>query len=427
MVQTRKLLLIASLLGIFLPVSGFPAAGEKGPVQVHFFWAVSCPHCAEAKVFFDTLTERYPLEIHEYQIWNNRENFELLIDLYKAHGGGSVSTPTTLIGNRMWVGFSPILEKEIESAIARCATAGCPDPLAILKKPEEPAPSELTPPDGKPDSRVNLPLFGEMEAEKVSLPLLTLTLGLLDSFNPCAFFVLLFLLSLLVHARSRRMMLLVGGTFVFFSGLIYFLFMSAWLNLFLFAGELRYVTLAAGALAIIIGVVNIKDFFLFKRGISLSIPEWAKPRLFTRMRGLVQTTRVSSVLLGTAVLAIAANGYELLCTAGFPMVYTRVLTLNHLPPLLYYAFIAMYNIFYILPLLLIVGIFTVSLGARKLTEWQGRSLKLVSGMMMLLLGGILLIDPSLLNQLGTALILLLTALSISAAIIWVYQKKHREN
>ncbi|MEJ2699463.1 MAG: hypothetical protein P8Z70_07365, partial [Desulfuromonadales bacterium] len=215
--------------------------------------------------------------------------------------------------------------------------------------------------------------------------------------------------------------------FVLFSGVIYFLFMAAWLNLFLLVGQMQLITVLAGILALGMAAVNIKDFFFFHQGFSLSIPERAKPRLFQRMRRLIQATRVSSVLLGTAVLAIAANSYELLCTAGFPMVYTRILTLHKLTVWQHYAFLAFYNLVYVLPLLGIVLLFTVTLGSRKMSEGQGRLLKLLSGMMMLFLGGVLLVDPAWLESPLIGLCLLLFALVLTGTIGLVFRFRSGPN
>ena len=234
----------------------------------------------------------------------------------------------------------------------------------------------------------------------------------------CAFFVLLFLLSLMVHVRKRSHMAIVGGTFVLFSGLLYFLFMAAWLNVFLIVGHLTLVTTVAGLIAIAMGAINIKDYFWFKRGVSLSIPEHAKPGLFQRMRGLVATSNLPSILVGTITLALAANAYELLCTAGFPMVFTRILTLNELSPAAHYLYLALYNVIYILPLLAIVVVFVVTLGARKLSEDEGRILKLLSGLMMLGLGLVLLVAPDLLSQPLVALVLMAVALLVTASLVW---------
>jgi hypothetical protein len=251
---------------------------------------------------------------------------------------------------------------------------------------------------------------------------LTLVIAGLDAFNPCAFFVLLFLLSLLVNARSRGRMLLVGGVFVFFSGALYFLFMAAWLNLFLLTGGMPYVTLAAALLALLIAVLNIKDFFSHGQGPSLSIPDQAKPGLFQRMRTLISVERLPALLLGTVVLAIAANSYELLCTAGFPMVYTRILTLNQLSDVDYYLYLLIYNLIYVAPLLLIVLLFVYTMGRYKLSQRQGSLLKLLSGLMMLGLGVVLLVSPALLSNPLSGIVILLSSLAVTAALSFMFNK-----
>jgi len=405
-------------------VAGGQEGGGNEAVTLHYFWAANCPHCAEETPYLEELQRRFPrLQVRAYEIWSDRANFELLLQLAESRGSGVISTPATLLGNRIWFGFNPAIADEIETALERCLAAGCPDPLLGAPLPESggetppPPHASEAPLEASAAAPVQLPVVGSLDPESLSLPVFTLILGLLDSFNPCAFFVLLFLLSLLVHAHSRRTMFLVGGTFVFFSGLIYFLFMAAWLNIFLLAGGLPLVTTAAGGVALLVAVLNIKDFFFFHQGPSLSIPEGAKPHLFERMRHLVGADHLPSVLCGTVVLAVAANSYELLCTAGFPMVYTRVLTLHNLDGWQYYGYLLFYNVVYVVPLLAIVLVFTFTLGSRKLSERQGRVLKLLSGMMMLLLGLVLLIDPALLNNALIALAILLTALAVSGLII----------
>ena len=210
-------------------------------------------------------------------------------------------------------------------------------------------------------------------------------------------------------------MLVVGGTFVMFSGIVYFVFMAAWLNVFLIAGELRVITTIAGLLALFVAVLNIKDYFWFKEGPSLSIPESAKPGLFKRMRAIVAAGNLGPMLASTILLAIVANSYELLCTAGFPMVYTRTLTLAQLETWQYYAWLAAYNLINVIPLLAIVIVFVRTMGARKLTESEGRILKLVSGFMMLGFGLMLLLAPNLLTNALASIVVLL--LAVGAAVL----------
>jgi len=259
--------------------------------------------------------------------------------------------------------------------------------------------------------------------ESMSLPALTVALALVDGVNPCAFFVLFFLMSLMMHARSRSRMALVGGVFVLISGLVYFLFMAAWLEVFLIAGMRGYINRAAGAVALVLAAINIKDFFFFRRGVSLGIPEAAKPGLFSRMRGLLAAGSVAATLAGTVLLAFAANSYELLCTAGIPMVYTRILTMQDVSGASFYGYLALYNSVYVLPLAAIVTVSAVTLGHRKLTERHGRLLKLLSGNMMLFMGGALILRPSLMTSAASALLVVALSVVLTGLVAVLYGER----
>lgn len=380
-------------------------------VHLYFFWSPTCSHCQAARPFVEALPGRQPwVLLHSLEV-TDRSNAQRYVDLAAGLGQEARSVPAFLFCGRMVVGYGSDSDSgaALERDLLACRAANGASTGAPTGGTEGTSPPHATPMVETPE----LPLLGRIDPERLSLPVYTLVLAALDAFNPCAFFVLLFLLSLLVHARSRARMLFIGGVFVLFSGLIYFVFMAAWLNLFLWMGELRLVTLGAGVLAMLVALVNIKDYFWYQRGMSLSIPDSAKPGLYQRVRGLLRADRLPTLTLGTVVLAIVANSYELLCTAGFPMIYARILTLAGLSSLEHYLYLGLYNLIYVLPLLVIVLIFARALGGRKLSEGEGRLLKLVSGLMMLGLGGLLLIAPGALNDPLAALGLLALALGLA--------------
>ncbi len=404
---------------------------EDKKIVVYFFWGNGCPHCEAEKIFLDKMKKSYRnIEIKDFEVWYNKENAELMIKMAKAYKIEASGVPILFVDRKAFVGFSEQSKKEITDAIKNCLLNKCIDPLLIISDNISKKELQLPPETSKKQEleckekskTVYIPWIGNLDASEMSLPAITIVIAGLDSFNPCAFFVLFSLLGLLIHARSRSKMLVIGGVFVFFSAFIYFLFMAAWLNLFLFMGQVGLITKTAGATALFIATINIKDFFIFKKGISLTIPDKAKPKLFDRMRKLLKTTSFLSILIGTSVLAIAANSYELLCTAGFPMVFTRILTLNNLTNYKYYMYLILYNVIYVIPLLIIVLIFTVTLGKRNLTEWQGRILKLVSGMMMLGLGSVLLFKPSILNNAFVAILLLFGSIALSSIIVFITKR-----
>jgi hypothetical protein len=383
---------------------------DNGETRVHlyFFWSQKCPHCLKAVPFVDSLTRDYPwLEVHSAEVSQNRQNLQRYVEMAGSLGHEARSVPAFFICGQLITGYdSPAgIGQQILDRARACrqmpATAFSASDIENLL----------------------LPFIGTLDPESNSLLMFTLIIAGMDSFNPCAFFVLLFLLSLMVHARSRARMLLIGSTFVGISALIYFLFMAAWLNLFMMIGAIPAITLVAAMIAIIIGIINAKDYFLFRQGPSLSIPESAKPGLYRRMRELLKANNIATMLLGTAALAVAANSYELLCTAGFPMVYTRLLTLNELNNLQHYAYLVLYNFIYVIPLMIIVIFFSFTLGAYKLSEQQGRFLKLLSGLMMLGLGLIMLFAPDLLvTAIWPGFTLLAAAVIVAAGIHRLSQK-----
>ena len=376
---------------------------ESGEIEIklYFFWSETCPHCAKARPYVDALASEFTwLSVDSREVTRSAVNRRLFLDLAAATEEEITGVPTFFLCGQMLVGFDG--PEGIGAYLRRLAEA-CHAAVAAgsgLETGLAAAPLEF-----------RLPFLGTINFGPMSLPAVTLLLGGLDAFNPCAFFVLLFLLSLLAHARGRARMFLIGGIFVLVSGIVYFAFMAAWLNLFLVLEGVKPVTTVAGVIAVAVAALNIKDFFFFKKGVSLSIPESAKPGLFVRMRGLVTAENLPALLTGTVMLAVAANAYELLCTSGLPLVYTRILTLEALPRLDYYFYLALYNAVYVLPLLVIVVVFTLTLGARRLTEDQGRALKLLSGLMMLGLGLALILAPEWLDNVLTALGLFVFAIA----------------
>lgn len=188
-------------------------------------------------------------------------------------------------------------------------------------------------------------------------------------------------------------MALIAGTFVLVSGLLYFAFMAAWLNVFLFIGLSRAVQITLGSVALFVGAVNVKDFFALHRGISLSIPESAKPGFYSRVRGILQAENLVGALLGIVILAGLVNMVELLCTAGFPALYTHLLTMQQLPTWEYYGYLGLYNLAYILDDSLMVTIAVITLSRKKLSYDAGRWLKLIGGTVMLSLGIVLILKP----------------------------------
>jgi glutaredoxin len=340
--------------------------------DIEFFTRAGCPHCARAREFLQALEKSRPeLIVLELPVDSDPEAYERLLALAARHRVGTLGVPAFHLRGQLVVGF---LDGETTGRQIR----------ALL--------------DAEPlvDS-VETGAFGRLSARELGLPLFTLVIGLLDGFNPCAMWVLLFLLSMLVHLRSRRKMVLIAGTFVAVSGVAYFAFMAAWLNLFLLIGFSRAVQILLGLTALGIGSLHVKEFFAFRQGPSLAIPEAAKPGLYARVRAIVRADNMAGALGSVIVLAVLVNIVELLCTAGFPAVYTQILSSQELPQWQHYAYLGLYVGAYMADDTVMVAIAVWTLGHRKLGETGGRALQLSSGLVMLGLGAVLLFWPRFLS------------------------------
>ena len=381
-------------------------------VHLYFFWTPTCPHCADARRDLAPLVQARPwLRVHAYNLRASDAHVARYQAMAEELGETAAFVPALFFCGQMQVGWDQDAAEQLAQRLDVCRASYAQQDDGAARATSDGA----SPP-------LRLPLIGAVDPQSLSLPALTAVLATLDAFNPCAFFVLLFLLALLTHQRQRGRMAIIGGVFVLTSGLMYFAFMAAWLNVFALFGHFSWITLAAGVLAFGIGAINVKDFFVFKRGVSFSIPDSKKPDIFRRARMVLSAQSLPAMLAATVLLAIAGSFYELLCTAGFPMVYTRVLTLADLSAGTRYAYLAAYNLIYVVPLALIVLLFVRTLHARRLTERQGRLLKLMSGVMMLGLGGLLMFAPALLNQIWMAVVLLLVAVGA----IWLAARLTRE-
>lgn len=247
----------------------------------------------------------------------------------------------------------------------------------------------------------------------------------MDSVNPCAFYILTFLLSIMIYARDRRRILVVGGIFVFFSGFCYFLFMAAWLNVFQLLSGFKPIIWAVMAFVIVAGILNVKDYFKHEAGPSLGASEKALAKIGKSARRLLEARSTLGLALSAAALAFTVNLYELLCTAGFPLIFTSVLSSLGLVPITYYLYLILYNVIYVLPLLAVVLVFAYTLGRLRLSGRWAKRIKLISGYLMIALALSVLIRPWALAVLETTLQVLAIPLIASALTMIVYERVMR--
>lgn len=380
-----------------LPLPSSAEATTPSKVDIVAFVRKGCPHCAKAELFLQALKQEQPtLTIIIHDVSQEPTAMAQLQTLARQQASASVRVPAFYVAGQLIVGYSDeitsgqllrsaLAQKQLPNSQDTSDSCEATQALSCEASPDTPAAPQA----------FMLDFLGyRLSLDTIGLPLFTLAMGLLDGFNPCSLWVLVLMISLLAPLKNRLRMVAIAGTFVAVEGIAYFIFMAAWLNLFLLVGLSRISEIAIALIALVAGLINLKDFWFSGKGISLSIPDAAKPGIYARMRRILHAQNLAGALLGVVVLAILVQIVEFMCTSGFPALYTRILTLRQLDTLGYYGYLLLYNVAYMFDDVVILAIGVMTLSQRRLQEKEGRWLKLLSGLVMVGLGIYLLVASS---------------------------------
>jgi thiol-disulfide isomerase/thioredoxin len=396
-----KIFLVTLIFLAFLGVDNLNAQVEESEVtSIYFFYSKTCPHCHDEFDFLTKIRDQYDnLEINSFEVSQNESNRLLFEKVAKAFNQAANGVPFTVISDQTFVGFSETLTgPSIVEEINNCIENGCDDFVKGIIDPkysnhiEEVDISEIS--DQKLEDEFSIPILGSISARDVSLPLLTLVMGFVDGFNPCAMWVLLFLISMLVSLEDQKRRWILGIVFIVTSASVYFMFMSLWLNLLLFLGFVIWVRIIIGTVSLLGGLVSIKKGIEKTSGCSVTGGE-KKQKILERMKHAVHKKNFFLALVGIMILAFSVNLIELICSAGLPAVYTQILAINNLTILQYYLYIFLYVLVFMLDDLVIFILAMKTLEITGMTTKYSRVTKLIGGFIMVIVGILLLFKPDL--------------------------------
>jgi thiol-disulfide isomerase/thioredoxin len=400
----------AILLALVLIIGFAPtvmAAEADDEVELVVFWGAGCPYCADEWDFLAVLQNDYPdLKVTGYEVRYEAANLDLFIDTMAERGLEARSIPTTILGDQVWEGFDLATGEEIRVAVA-----------AVLSSPAAAPILEDAPPDV-----IRLPIIGAVDVGSSSLLVSTFLIALVDGLNPCSLWALSILLALVLRTGSRRRVLAIGGVFLVVTTLLYGLYIGGIYGFLSYTAHQSWVRLAMAAVALGFGVINLKDYFWFRRGLSLAIPDQRKPWLYRRMRSVAATEKaLPAALAATAVLAVGVSILETPCTAGYPMLWADLLTAHDVGLAGAIPLFALYMLIFLLDELAVFGVAVFALRAMKLDERAGRTLKLVGGVLMIALAGTLVFAPDAMTTLSGAMTVFGSAL---VAIVIILAAQH---
>lgn len=419
----KKILKFLIVFAVFLLLSVSAKADEK-VINIHLFYGNGCPHCAAEEEFLsDYLKDRTDVKLYKYEIWYDSHNQELLSKVQKEMGTTNKNgVPFTVIGKKTIVGYADgVTDEQIKDAINYYLNNDYRDYAGEItgkvkkaevkedttkdesktedKKENKMEKADDTKDSDQTDENVTVPVLGKINAKKVSLPILAVVLGFVDGFNPCAMWILIFLITMLFNMKDRKKMWILGLTFILTSGIVYLMFMLAWLNLATFISKIAFIRLLIAVIALVVGLINVYKYIdsLKKKDEGCDVVDKKdRKKIMEKIVSITHEKKFIIALLGIIVLAASVNIIELMCSIGIPLLFTQILAMNNLSTFSYMIYMFIYIFFFLIDDIVIFVISMVTLKVTGLSTKYTKYSHLVGGIIMLIIGLLLIIKPELL-------------------------------
>lgn len=365
--------------------------------KLYLFHRYDCPHCKKEIAYLETIKKEYPnVEFIYLEVAKNQENLKHLGNVKQTLGDDNNYVPYTVIGEQSFIGFNEDTKEQIKKYLTYCSKNSCED--VVDKIIRERRSISLEKKDKKIQDEFVLPFLGKVNAKDVSLPLLSVILGFLDGFNPCAMWVLLFLISMLLGMKNKRRMWILGGGFLLASAITYALFLVAWFKVNLAFQNIFFLRTLIALVALGTGCFHLICYrkMLHRRIGCTVVHEKRRNKIRNQIQKFTKEKSIVLGLIGVISLAISVNFIELACSAGFPLVYTQILSLNHLSFITSIFYIFLYIFFYLIDDFLIFCIAMFTLKITGITNKYQRYSHLLGGLLLLLIGFLLLFHPEIL-------------------------------
>lgn len=419
----KKILKFLIVFAVFLllPVS---AKADEKVINIHLFYGNGCPHCAAEEEFLsDYLKDRTDVKLYKYEVWYDSHNQELLSKVQKEMGTTNKNgVPFTVIGKKTIVGYADVVtDEQIKDAINYYLNNDYRDYAGEItgkvkkaevkeditkdesktedKKENKIEKADDTKDSDQTDENVTVPVLGKINAKKVSLPILAVVLGFVDGFNPCAMWILIFLITMLFNMKDRKKMWILGLTFILTSGIVYLMFMLAWLNLATFISKIAFIRLLIAVIALVVGLINVYKYIdsLKKKDEGCDVVDKKdRKKIMEKIISITHEKKFIIALLGIMVLAASVNIIELMCSIGIPLLFTQILAMNNLSTFSYMIYMFIYIFFFLIDDIVIFVISMVTLKVTGLSTKYTKYSHLVGGIIMLIIGLLLIIKPELL-------------------------------
>ena len=371
-------------------------------VNIHLFYGNGCPHCAEEEEFLDDyLKDEENVKLYKYEVWYDSDNQKLLSKVKDTLNNKANGVPFMVIGDKVIVGYrAQYTDETIKEYVDYYKTSDDyndvvlklvnGEEVTIIKPTEEPKKEE--------SNEFDVPILGKVNGKKISLPLLAVVLGLVDGFNPCAMWILIFLITMLLNMKNRKRMWILGITFILTSGLVYLAFMMSWLNLATFISKFTFIRILIALIAFLVGFINLNNYYKAKKkadGCEV-VDKKDRKKIMTQIMNITSEKKFIVALGGIIILAASVNIIEMMCSIGLPLMFTQILAMNNLSFGSYMLYMIMYILFFLLDDIVVFVISMISLKVTGISTKYSKYSHLIAGILLVLIGLLLLIKPSIL-------------------------------
>jgi len=368
-------------------------------VNIYLFYGDGCPHCKALEKKLDEIKIDYPnISIHYYETWYNKKSAKKLKEIGDLLNINIKGVPFTVIGGKTLSGYREgITNIEIIEAIEYYSIKenACNDVVGnyLGVTEEDSALEDCLEIQKNTNFKINVPFIGDVNTKDLSLPIISILLGTLDGFNPCAMWILLFLITMLLNLKDKKRMWLLGLTFLTTSAIVYLLFMISWLNLAKYIGSIFYIRILIALVAVIGGSINLKSYFKNKNDGCHIVKKEKRKKILTKIKKFTSEKSLILSLLGIITLAISVNFIELVCSAGLPVIFTQVLSMNSLSNIEYIIYIFLYILFFLIDDIIVFVIAMKTLTVTGISTKYGKWSHLIGGIIMILIGILLIFKP----------------------------------
>ncbi len=387
----KKTLKVLLFLLLFIP---FLVFGSEKNLNIYLFYGDGCPHCKEEEKWFESYLKKNDyIKIHRYEVWYNKDNQEKYSKVHDILNDTSSGIPYLIIGETVISGFDEeITPERIKNAVEYYKNINYKDKVGIYLGIVEDKNEEETKTDYQ-ESEVKIPILGKQKIKDVSIGLSAVVIGLVDGFNPCAMWILLFLISMLLGMKNRKRMWTLGITFLVSSALVYFLFLISWLNLAVFLNKILYIRVAIAFVAVLFGVIQVNSFFFKKDDGCEVVDTKNRKKIIKSIQKIVKEKSFILALLGIILLAASVNIVELLCSLGLPVMFTQILTINEVSKFGQILYSLIYILFFMIDDIIIFIIAMKTLEIKAISNKYGKYSHLIGGLIMITIGILMIYKP----------------------------------